>query len=122
MIIEIKNLTKMKIPKQLLEKAALDVFQKTKKKPLSVSVAIVGPKDAQALNKKYRNKSYIPNVLSFNYEEGGEIVLCPFIIRHDAKKYGIVFEQELVRVFTHGLFHILGYNHKQIEKLDRIFS
>ncbi len=119
-MIEIRNLTKAKIDTKLLRKVAKELFRKAgAKRPspltegLGLSVVLVGPKRAQELNKKYRKKTYAPNVLSFDY---GEIVLCPEKIRQDAKKYGILFKQELVRVFTHGLFHILGYNHKQIEK------
>lgn len=120
-VIELRNLTKTKISKKLLEKAAEEVFAKAGVKRLnpfteglSLSVVLAGPKRAQELNRTYRKKSYIPNVLSFDY---GEIVLCPAKIRQDAAKYGILFEQELVRVFTHGLFHLLGYNHKQIDRL-----
>ena len=121
-MIEIRNFTKTKINKKLLVKL-LDVERLTlTKKKLSfpgLSVVFVGPKQAQAFNKKYRKKTYIPNVLSFDY---GEIVLCPAKIRHDAKKYGILFEQELVRVFTHGLLHVGGYSHKEIANKFKDFA
>lgn len=113
-MIELRNLTKTKISKKLLEKAAEEVFAKKKNANAILSVVILGPAQAKKLNMKYRKKTYVPNVLSFDY---GEIVLCPAKIRQDAAKYGILFEQELVRVFTHGLFHLLGYNHKQIDRL-----
>ncbi len=108
-MIEIRNLTKTKIKETLLRKTAKKIFGKKK---VDISVALIGLKQAQELNKRYRKKAYVPNVLTFDY---GEIVLCPAKIRQDAKKYGIVFEQELVRVFSHGLFHLLGYTHTQIQ-------
>lgn len=114
LMIEIRNLTKAKIDSRVLRKVARELFRKEGIKNALVSVVLLPPRRAQALNKKYRKKSYVPNVLSFGY---GEIVLCPAKIKQDAKKYGIVFEQELVRVFTHGLLHILGYNHTQMEKI-----
>lgn len=119
MEIEITNLTKIRVDARFLEKTAKEVLQKIEltKNAIheSISVVLMEPKEAQELNMYYRKKDYTPNVLSFDY---GEIVLCPEQIRLDAKKYGILFKQELVRIFTHGLLHVLGYNHKQIEKLS----
>ncbi len=112
-MIEIRNLTRAKIDAKLLRKVAKELFKKEKIKNPILSVVFVGPSEAQKFNVKYRKKTYVPNVLSFDY---GEIVLCPEKIRQDAKKYGILFKQELVRVFTHGLLHIAGYSHKEIQE------
>jgi|GEM_PF-2527725 rRNA maturation RNase YbeY len=109
-MIAIRNLTKTAIDVKILRKVAKEIFRK------DLSVALVGQKRAQELNKIYRKKTYVPNVLSFDY---GEVVLCPAKIRKDARKYGIVFEQELGRIFRHGLLHLLGYSHTKMQKFVR---
>ena len=145
-MIEIRNLTKTKIDAKLLHKIAEAIFRKARsKRPspltegLGLSVVFVGPKRAQELNTIYRKETYVPSVLSFEYGPppfrrrgslaspsrersgslwGGEIVLCPAKIRKDARTYGIVFEQELERIFRHGLLHLLGYSHKRMQKFE----
>lgn len=116
--IEIRNTTKARIPSAFLKILARKVLRGEKAKQRDVSVVFLAPKEAQALNKMYRGKTYVPNVLSFSVQELGlgEIVLCPKVISQDAKKYGITFKQELGLVFVHGLLHLLGYTHKQIEQ------
>lgn len=114
-MIEINNMTKSVIDEVLLRKTAEMVLRGEKAKNPGLSVAIVGPKRMQELNKKYRKKDKVANVLSF--EEGevslGEVVICPQEVRKDAKKYGILFERALAWMLIHGILHLLGYNHEE---------
>ena len=58
-------------------------------------------------------------MLSFNLEGKdylGEIVICPEIVKENAKKYGIEEEHEMIKVFIHGILHLLGYDHEKTEK------
>lgn len=117
-MIEINNATRTRVAEHLLKKIGRQVLAKEKKNGKDFSVALVGEKRMRELNKIYRGKNETTNVLSFPEKEFGlgEIVLCPAKIRKDSRKYGILFKQELVRVFTHGLLHILGYSHKQMKQ------
>ena len=130
-MVEIRNTTKIRVPGAFLkalakkvlagEKVPLRGISRRETKKRDVSVVFLGKKEAQALNKAYRKKTYVPNVLSFSIEELGlgELVLCPEIISQDARKYGITFKQELSHVFTHGLMHLLGYSHTKIEEKSK---
>ena len=120
-MVEIRNATKTRIPEAYLKTLAKKVLAGEKAKKRDVSVVFLGEKEARALNKLYRGKTYVPNVLSFEMEELGlgEIVLCPKVISQDAKKYGITFKQELSHVFVHGLMHLLGYSHTKIEERSK---
>ena len=112
-MVEIRNMTKARVPAALVKKIAEKVLAKEKTKKKEVSVVFVSPKTAKMLNTLYRGKTYAPNVLSFPVEELGlgEVVLCPAVIRKDAEKYGITFKAELTRIFIHGLLHLVGYGH-----------
>ena len=129
-MIEVNNTTKRKVSEVLLKKATERVLRGEKIKQKDVSIAIVGPKKSQQLNRQYRNKNKAANVLSFSAGndripsdlsraesrevEGylGEIVLCPAEIKKDAKKYGMMFEQALLWMLVHGMLHLAGYDHK----------
>ena len=102
-MVEIRNLTKKRVPLKTLLELAERILKKEKREGKDLSVVFVGPQRMRRLNKMYRGKDYVTDVLSFSMKEFGlgEIILCPAKIRKDARKYGIVFEQELVRVFTH---------------------
>lgn len=81
-------------------------------KRYALSLVFVGEQRAQTLNKKYRNKSYIPNVLSFPLDTAhGEIYIAPSVARREAKKWNMTPEQHVGFLFIHGLLHLKGYRH-----------
>ncbi|MFH1780822.1 MAG: rRNA maturation RNase YbeY [Candidatus Nealsonbacteria bacterium] len=106
-MIEVNNLTKSKIDRRFLKKVAAGVLL-SKKSDKNLSVAIVGSEEIQRLNKKYRKKDKPTDVLSFDYGESGEVVLCPQQIRG-----------KIEQVLVHGILHILGYNHRQMKNLQK---
>jgi probable rRNA maturation factor len=113
MNVEINNLTKFKINKKLFTGVAKKVFKGENKEIHNLSVAFVLLSEIQKLNKKYRNKNKPTDVLSFDY---GEIVICPEVVKENAVKFGESFDKELLKVFVHGILHILGYEHEKSEK------
>ncbi len=104
-MIEVNNLTKLKINEEFLKKVAEKVLAR-EKSDKDLSIAIVGPAEIQRINKKYRKKDKPTDVLSFNYGGLAEVVLCPQQI-----------EGEIDHVLIHGILHILGYNHREMENL-----
>ena len=120
------NLTRSKISEAFLKKVAEMVLKGEKQQKKDLSVALVGQKKAAELNKKYRKKDSVANVLAFpigndkipSGVEGclGEVVICPQEVRKEAKRYGMIFEQALAWMFVHGILHLLGYDHaKELE-------
>ncbi|NUM25728.1 MAG: rRNA maturation RNase YbeY [Candidatus Buchananbacteria bacterium] len=92
------------------------------KKPLEISIGIVGDAAIKKLNKIYRHKDKVTDVLSFgetnqlaggNKNYLGEIIICyPQAVRQ-AKKAGHPLNRELQLLFTHGFLHLLGYDHEK---------
>ena len=128
-MIEVNNLTKSKISEAFLKKVAEMVLKGEKKEAANLSVALVSQKKAAELNKKYRKKDTIANVLSFPMPELGlgEVVICPREVKKEAKKYGMMFEQALAWMCIHGVLHLLGYEHakvggaKRMEQKERMY-
>ncbi|XAJ86376.1 rRNA maturation RNase YbeY [Buchnera aphidicola (Taiwanaphis decaspermi)] len=84
------------------------------------------------LNLKYRKKNKATNIISFpfntfdfiNNKLLGDIVMCPFIISQEAKKYKKNIVEHWAHITIHGYLHLLGFKHnsfnnrKIMEKLE----
>jgi rRNA maturation RNase YbeY len=89
-------------------------------KKYSLSIACVDEKKSRELNNKYRKKDRATNVLSFALREDmGEIVLCPSVIRREAKNFGKTFDQFLGFLVIHGMLHLKGLEHSStMERIE----
>lgn len=100
-------------------------------KEVSVSVVFVSEEEIRRLNKTYRGKDKVTDVLSFPEYYGkramsedvadsiflGELILCYDYIVRAAIEDGVPFEQEMAYILSHGILHLLGFRHG-----ERMFS
>lgn len=105
--VEISNLTRRSTPRFAYSSVAAAVIP-----GWEVSLVFVGPKQAQELNVRLRNKTYTPNVLSYALgEKTGEIFIC----LHEAAKQAPLHEMNerefVLYLFIHGLLHLKGRAH-----------
>jgi rRNA maturation RNase YbeY len=88
-----------------------------------ISLVFVGETRAKNLNIALRNKSYIPNVLS--YESGknsGEIIICLSVAKKQAQLYGLSYPHFVAFLFIHGLLHLKGLPHGHtMERHEKTF-
>ena len=103
-----------------------------------LGLVITGDETIQRLNRIYRGINETTDVLSFSMvsqleQEGltfvvppdglhrlGEIVISyPQVIKQ-AEEAGNKIEAELIRLMIHGLLHLLGYDHDQLEDEQRM--
>ncbi len=89
-------------------------------KEYDLSLVFVGDRRSRALNKTYRNKTYIPNVLSFPLDKNtGEIYINPRQAAKEAPKFHMTTEGFIGYLFIHGLLHLVGHAHSDtMEKLE----
>lgn len=84
-----------------------------------ISLVFAGARRAQQLNIALRNKSYVPNVLSYETtasdargaQRSGEIIICPEVARAQAPDYGMTYKAFVAYLFIHGLLHLKGHPH-----------
>ncbi len=82
--------------------------------PAEISIVPVSAKKSAALNRIYRNKRAPANVLSFLYgKEYGEIIVCPVVIRREAKKQDHSYRYQLAWMIVHGMIHLSGVHHEK---------
>lgn len=85
-----------------------------------VSIAIVDEDTIKYLNYKYRGKDNVTDVLSFNLLEDysspemilGEIFICYKKALEKSKELGHNIDYEIAILCIHGLYHLIGYDHK----------
>jgi probable rRNA maturation factor len=92
-------------------------------KKYELSLAFVGTARAQKLNVAYRQKTYVPNVLSFPLDDHtGEIYICPEIAYPEAKDFNLSKDGYIAFLFIHGLLHLKGHDHgATMESLEQRF-
>jgi probable rRNA maturation factor len=52
----------------------------------------------------------------------GDIVLCPSVAERQARDAGHATEEELLLLTTHGILHLLGYDHAEPEEEREMFD
>lgn len=88
-----------------------------------LSVVLVGDAEIHTMNREYRGIDRATDVISFASEEGepdliigelrelGDIFINVDAIRRQAHDYGHSLKREFCFLFTHGLLHLLGFDH-----------
>ena len=82
-----------------------------------ITVRIVDAEEAQTLNQDYRDKDYVPNVLTFEYGEiapgvlGGDVVICAPVVEREAREQGKPLQHHYAHMTVHGVLHLQGYDH-----------
>ena len=107
---------------------------------LGLSVTLCDNDHIQDLNKTYRNKNVPTDVLSFAIEDGesdefieemgeissvreiGDIIISYEKACSQANEYNHSLNREICFLFTHGLLHLLGYDHMEKEDEEVMFS
>ncbi len=95
-----------------------------------VEIAAVGDRRIQALNRQYRGKDRVTDVLSFAWTEekkGGNSLLAQIYlgdrqIARQAKQFGESYSEEFIRMLIHGLLHSIGYDHEGSAQAKKMFA
>ncbi|OGC70426.1 rRNA maturation RNase YbeY [candidate division WWE3 bacterium RIFOXYC1_FULL_39_7] len=86
---------------------------------IEISITLTNDSEIRKLNKKFLNKDYATDVLSFNIDqelEHGKYYLGDVIVNveqaeRQAGEYGNTLEQEIAALVEHGVLHLLGVHH-----------
>ncbi|MFV0464396.1 MAG: rRNA maturation RNase YbeY [Nostocoides sp.] len=100
-----------------------------------LSIALVDEQAMETLHIQWMNLPGPTDVMSFPMDqlrpgregapaEGvlGDVVLCPSVAERQAREAGHAIEEELLLLTTHGILHLLGFDHATAEEEAEMFS
>ena len=112
-----------------IEKYITEVLNKeySSDKEVYISVLLTGNEEIQEVNKNFRGKDMPTDVISFAYHDNGEsdtgifdtlgdIIISLERVEEQRKDYNHSFKREFYYVLTHGILHLLGYDHMEEEE------
>jgi probable rRNA maturation factor len=93
----------------------------------AVTVNFISSREITLLNIKYLHHHNSTDIITFNYSGNnsdldGEIYISLGDCRNNARKFGVKFNEELVRLIIHGFLHLLGYNDKSKSEKKEMFE
>ena len=113
-----------------LSKVCQDFLNENALEQSELLIRLVSPVEIQVLNKKYRNKNQVTNVLSFQseipdeVEESilGDVVICVDVVREEALVGDKKFADHLTHMAVHGILHLIGHDHEDITSAYKMES
>jgi len=119
-MLNIENLTNLIIDIKLLEEISKALLKNHASREIDLTVC--NNQTIQEYNRDYRGKDKATDVLSFPIHNEiisndfqmplGSIVISADFVKEKAKEFGHTNNNELSLLFTHGLLHLLGFDHE----------
>lgn len=137
MSIDVLNETEFAIDELELVACARFVMEELRVHPgADLCVRLVDEPAMTTLHEKWMDLPGPTDVMSFpmdeltpgrdgeDREEGilGDIVLCPSVAQRQAAEAGHALEEELLLLTTHGILHLLGFDHAEADEEKEMFE
>jgi probable rRNA maturation factor len=136
--VEINNDSGVPVDLTALEALAEFVLARMKLHPMAeLSIELVDVEAMTALHERFMNEPGPTDVLAFPMDELrpttddddelaegllGDVVLCPQVAQEQAQGAGHTMTDELNLLCTHGILHLLGYDHHSPDEEREMFG
>ena len=96
---------------------AANIFESRGIEDYEVNIVFIDDDAMRNLNETYKQRSGTTDVLSFNLSDDpdglleGEVYVSLPRAAAQAEEQGLVFDEEVIRLVTHGLLHLTGLTH-----------
>ena len=106
-----------------LNKIVSTILDQEKMSDCVINLRLMNDKEMRKLNMQFRQKDKTTNVLSFPNDDIsvtqtkniGDIAISVEYVKAEAKKEGKTFDDHIIHMLAHGVYHILGYDHENNE-------
>ena len=117
----------------ILEKYIRYVVERLELENAIFNFIFVGEEEILRLNRDYRKVDRVTDVITFALEDGdnfqnpefrtlGDVYICIPVAYKQALLYGHSRIREICFLATHGILHLLGYDHMEKEEEKVMFS
>ena len=97
-------------------------------KKVSLTLLLSNNKNIQKLNKIFRKKNKVTDILSFPINKKvnnkifylGDIIISYEFMNKPKKINFIEFKEKVTKIFIHGFLHLMGYNHRKIKDFEKM--
>lgn len=118
---------------EILNKYVKHITKRLKIEQAIFNIILVDEEEIHELNRNYRGVDRKTDVITFALEDGdsyrnpkirllGDIYLCVPVAYEQAQIYGHSKLREICFLATHGVLHLLGYDHMNEEEEKEMFS
>ena len=137
MTIEVVNESDVDVDVEALGRQARFVLDRLRIHPQAeLSVVLVGEEAMTDLHVRWMNEPGPTDVLSFPMDELrrpgddeepepgmlGDVVICPQVAQRQAQSAGHARDDEMSLLLTHGILHLIGYDHAEPEEHAEMFG
>ena len=130
MVVIQNNINDTNVDEDNLSKVCQNFLNENALERSELLIRLVSPVEIQVLNKEYRNKNQVTNVLSFQsdipdeVEESilGDVVICLDVVREEALVGDKKFADHLTHMAVHGILHLIGHDHEDITSANKMES
>ena len=106
-----------------LNKIVSTILDQERMSDCVINLRLLNDKEMKKLNMQFRQKDKTTNVLSFPNDDIsvkqtkniGDIAISVEYVKAEAKKEGKTFDDHIIHMLAHGVYHILGYDHENNE-------
>lgn len=102
-----------------------------------VTILLVSDDEMAGYNERFLDRDGPTDVLAFPLEDLipgvvpdvnphgpplmlGDVLIAPSYVRRNASEMGVAYEDEIALMVTHGLLHLLGYDHENDDDAQRM--
>ena len=127
-----KKLLRVYMSEDFFKKSALEGFEY---KCITFDILYCDNAKTHEINREYRNKDYIADIITFaifaDSEEKfifddevnlGEFMISLDKVKEKSEKNGTTFDYELSFLISHGIMHLLGFDHQTEEDYNFVVS
>lgn len=87
-----------------------------------ISIAFVSGREIKKLNRTFRGKDKVTDVLSFGEGGEGEVLICYKQARKQAAMMGHSVRHEVIFLIVHGVLHLFGHDHGTKAQQKKMFT
>lgn len=92
-----------------------------------VELVYVHEEEIVRVNREFLQRDYVTDIISFRYDESesndeieGSLVCCAPRITEQAGEFGQTEKEEFLRIFVHGMLHLIGYDDDTESKKNKM--
>jgi probable rRNA maturation factor len=91
-----------------------EVIRENRFIPGDLSFILITDTNIRKINQEFLKHDYFTDVITFGYNEGtilnGEIYISLETVESNSINYEVSLRNELLRVMSHGIIHLMGYD------------